>query len=414
MDSGLREMIAAEEVEALLAARMPRFPSVAVPLSKAQGRILRGPLRADRVQPPFHRVAMDGIALSHAAWESGLRRFAIEGRQLAGEKPRRLKAPAGCLEAMTGAVLPEGTDCVVPVEQIEVADGHAVLREPERPLRPMQNVHRAGSDCAEGEIIAPEGVELTAPRIGVAAAFGVTSVPVAYSPSVAIVATGDELVDPSRIPAPHQIRRSNPYAIEAALRKRHIDRVALLHVRDEPGRIRRSVEGVMGKCDALITVGGVSMGKTDHVPSVLADLGIEPVFHKVRQKPGKPFWFGVGKRTGLPGLPVFALPGNPASVLVCLHRYVLPALRLAMGGAPEPPSWAVLEEESPAAGAFTPLTLFRPATTRRLESGLLSAALVPNQGSGDFSAWGRCDGFVEIPADHAAPGKGAAVRFHPW
>ena len=411
MDSGFREMIAAEEAEAVLAACMPRYPSVTVPLSKAQGRILRGPLRADRAQPPFHRVAMDGIALSHAAWEGGLRRFAIEGRQLAGEKPRRLVAPTGCLEAMTGAALPDGTDCVVPVEQIVVEGGHAVLRDPEKPLKPMQNVHRAGTDCAEGEVIAPEGVELTAPRIGVAAAFGVTSAPVAYSPSVAVLATGDELVDPSKVPAPHQIRRSNPHAIEAALRKRHIDRVALLHTRDEPGRIRRSIEGVMGKCDVLVTVGGVSMGKTDHVPGVLSEIGIEAVFHKVRHKPGKPFWFGIGRRAGQPVLPVFALPGNPASVLVCLHRYVLPALRLAMGGAPEPAAWAVLEEDVPATGA---VTQFRPVRVRSLETGVLSASLVPNQGSGDFSAWGRCDGFVELPAERPAQSKGAAARLFPW
>jgi molybdopterin molybdotransferase len=411
MAPGFREMIAVEEAEALLAASMPRYSSVSVPLSKAQGRILREPLRADRAQPPFHRVAMDGIALSHAAWEGGLRRFAIEGRQLAGEKPRRLKSSTGCLEAMTGAVLPEGADCVVPVEEIGVADGHALLLAPDKPLKPMQHVHRAGSDCAAGEIIVPAGVELTANRIGVAAAFGVTAVPVAYSPSVVVLATGDELVEPSKVPGSHQIRRSNPYVIEAALRKRHIDRAALLHVRDEPGRIRRSIEGVMGKCDVLVTVGGVSMGKTDHVPAVLEQLGVEPIFHKVRQKPGKPFWFGVGKRAGQAVLPVFALPGNPASVLVCLHRYVLPALRLAMGGAPEPPVWAVLEEGAPATGS---LAQFRPVVVGSQETGLRSASWVPNQGSGDFSAWGRCEGFVELPAERPATGEGEALRFFPW
>ena len=272
-------------------------------------------------------------------------------------------------------------------------------------------MHRAGSDCSAGDVIAPEGVILTPSRLGAAAAFGAISLAVAEAPSVAILATGDELVDPSKEPSAHQIRRSNPSAMEAALRARRFERVALLHSRDEPARLGRTVEGVLGKCDVLILTGGVSMGKTDYVPGVLKDLGVLPVFHKVRQKPGKPLWFGMASSgPGRDVKPVFALPGNPASVLVCLYRYVLPALREAMGGAPDPVLRAVLEEPAPAPGT---LTQFRPVSVRPLESGALGAAFVSNQGSGDFSGWSRCDGFVELAAGESLP-AGSPVPLYLW
>lgn len=406
MASEFQEMIPVETAAALISASMPAYPAVAMPISKCQGRILREPLRADREQPPFNRVAMDGIAVAFPAWERGLRRFILEGRQKAGETPRRLGSEMGCIEVMTGAVLPEGTDCVIPVEEIEVSGNAAVVSEFAKPKRLMQNVHRAGSDCSGGDVVAQEGVSLTPACLGAAAAFGMATLSVAYSPSVAVIATGDELIDPSKKPSAHQIRRSNPYAIEAALRQMSVDRIALLHSRDEPARLRRTLEGVLGKCDVLILTGGVSMGKTDYVPGALKDLGIRPVFHKIRQKPGKPFWFGVGAG----GKPVFALPGNPASVLVCLYRYVLPGLRLAMGGAPEPALKAVLEEEAAAPGS---MTQFRPVTVRSLESGALGAAFVSNQGSGDFTGWARCGGFVELAAGESLP-KGTPVPFFPW
>lgn len=412
-------MIPVAEAEALILASLSRYPSVTLPIAKCTGRVLRAPVLADRAQPPFDRVALDGIAIAHAAWEKGVRAFPIEGRQKAGEPPKRLKAEGGCLEVMTGAVLPVGTDLVVPVEDLEISGKTARLRDPERPRGPWQNVHRAGSDCAAGEEIVPAGVRLAAPHLAAAAAFGLTSLPVAYSPSVAVVATGDELVDPARVPAVHQIRRSNPFAIQAALQELGIGRVALLHCRDERGRLRRTLEGVLGKCDVLVLTGGVSMGQADFVPEVLADLGVKPVFHKVRQKPGKPFWFGLAPERPAPAgtarapepIPVFALPGNPAAVLVCLYRYVLPALRAAQGAAPEPSRVARLAEGAPATGAFT---LFRPVRTRLAEDGAVEAAFAATQGSGDFSGWARCDGFVELPAESGPLSAGTLVRYVPW
>jgi molybdopterin molybdotransferase len=393
MDATFREMLTPSEADAALAASMPRYAPVTLPLSKCHGRILHAPIAADRAQPPFDRVAMDGIAFAYAAWEKGLRRFALEGLQRAGEPAKRLKAEGGCLEVMTGSVLPAGADCIMPVEELRIEAGHAVLKESAPAAERFRFVHRAGGDCAAGEILVPAGTLLEAPHIGAAASFGYADLLVAASPSVAVVATGDELVDVGRVPLPHQIRKSNPYAVEAALRKLRLDRVALMHSRDDKDRLRARLEGVLGKCEILILTGGVSMGKTDYVPGVLQDLGVRPVFHKIRQQPGKPFWFGVGPG----GMPVFGLPGNPASVLVCLHRYVLPALRRALGE-PEGNLGATPVVLAEGAGASGALTRFRPVTCAWDAEGRLRARFVGNQGSGDFSGWSKAEGFVELGA----------------
>ncbi len=356
---------------------------------------------------------MDGIAIASAAYVKGQRRFWIEGMQKAGEPQRQLSSQEGCLEVMTGAVLPHGVDCVVPVEEISVSEGYATLLETAKggravsPPKPNKHVHLAGSDCAAGDIIVPAGLNLTAPHLGAAAAFGCSTLQVAYAPSVAIVATGDELVDPSAEPLGHQIRKSNPYAIAAALQRCGVDRITHLHAPDERDALRKCIESQLGNCDMLILTGGVSMGKLDFVPGVLADLGIRASFHKIRHKPGKPFWFGVGPN----GLPVFALPGNPASVLVCLCRYVLPALRKAMGGKASMPMMAALDHDVPAPGN---LTHFRPATILHTLDGSLHATLVAQQGSGDFSGWAKSDGFIELVPGDALLTAGSVVRFWSW
>jgi molybdopterin molybdotransferase len=401
------EMVSPAEADAFLAA-LPRNPEVTLPLSRCRGRILREAIKADRPQPPFDRVAMDGIAFAFSAWEKGARRFAVEGAQKAGEKPRRLRGAEGCLRVMTGAVLPAGADCIAPVEDVRFGEEHAELAGGFA-ASPYRFVHRAGADCAAGEILVPEGALLEAPHIGAAASCGKSALRISEMPSVAVISTGDELVDPGRVPAAHQIRRSNPYAIEAALRKRGIERVALLQCRDDAARLRATVENVLPKCGALILSGGVSMGDTDHVPAVLRELGVRPVFHKILQKPGKPMWFGLaaGER------PVFGLPGNPASVLVCLHRYVLPALLRAAGAdarAFEPVPCALAE----GAGAPGRLTQFRPATFAWGGDGRLTARWVANQGSGDFTAWGRAQGFVEVPAGETAVEAGALLKAWLW
>ncbi len=387
-----------------------------LPISEAAGRILLEPICADREQPPFDRVAMDGIAIQYASFERGLRRFQIQEMQKAGEPQKILIGENSCIEVMTGSVLPMGCNCIIPVESLEIENGFAKVIEEVKvdehskekkhpkisPPGPFKNVHRRGSDCKQGEVIVPTGVTLISPHIGAAASFGYKTLKVLPMPRIALIATGDELVDADVILAAYQIRRSNSFALEAALRKNGFGKISTFPVRDEKYALMEGLKKVLSENEIVIVTGGVSMGKTDYVPEILAILGIEPRFHRIRHRPGKPFWFGVGKTSLGKPLPVFALPGNPASVLVCLYRYVLPALLKFYSGKKNMPRKIAVEKDIPALPNqtnFIPVIVhgFRENKSEEVES-KFTAETILHQGSGDFSGWAKSEGFIEIPA----------------
>ena len=229
---------------------------------------------------------------------------------------------------MTGAMLPRGCDAVVPVEQVQRNGEFAEIGR--KAVLPWQNVHRRGSDCPQGSLLLSAGTRLSAPEVAIAAGAGMARLRVSAQPMIVVISTGNELVEPGELIEPHQVRRSNAYGITAALRQHGFTRVADDHVRDDEAQLTDRLGFHLRTHDVLILSGGVSMGKLDLVPKVLENLGVTLVFHHVAQRPGKPMWFGVSQS----GPAVFALPGNPVSTLVCLSRYVLPALRAAMGQAP--------------------------------------------------------------------------------
>ncbi len=186
-----------------------------------------------------------------------------------------------------------------------------------------------------------------------AAGAGMARVRVSQQPAIMVISTGNELVEPGEPIQPYQLRRSNAYAVAAALRRRGYTRVADDHLPDDAEVLRRRLKLHLDTHEVLVLSGGVSMGKLDLVPSTLQECGVQVIFHKIAQRPGKPMWFGTGPN----GQAVFALPGNPVSTLICLARYVLPALRAAMGGG-EPHS-----EKIPLASPYTfnaPLAGFVP------------------------------------------------------
>ena len=398
-------MLTPAEAEAAIAARLALLPAEPCALERAAGRVLREAVTADLDQPPFDRVAMDGIAIAHAAFARGSRSFRVAGVVAAGAKPAALDSPEACLEVMTGAVLPPGADAVVPVEDIETRDGLAILAASAR-VTPFVNVHRQASDARAGATLLLPGAVLRGPELAIAASAGATLLLVSREPRIAIVSTGDELVPPGTRPAPWQVRRSNAYGIAAALRGHGYQALDDAHVPDDPAAIRASLETLLASHDVLILSGGVSAGRFDHVPTVLAELGVECVFHKVAQRPGKPFWFGVRGD----GRAVFALPGNPVSTLVCLTRYVLPALAQIGGATPAGPAFAPLAAAWESKHA---LTAFLPVDRR--ESGEPPGALLahPTHGSGDFIALAGTAGFVEL-----APGRrwepGSLAPLYTW
>jgi molybdopterin molybdotransferase len=400
-----RPPISPAEAEAQIRASAALLPAVSLPLAQLIGTTLRERIVAAYDQPPFDRVTMDGIAFAFAAYEQGRRTFRVAGTQAAGAPPLTLGNGEHCIEVMTGAMLPAGCDCIVPVEQISVADGVARLA-PEAKPQSRSNIHDRGTDSRRGEELLQPGVRLGPAEVAVIAANGQTHATVSRLPRIAVISTGDELVEPGKPLAAWQIHRSNVYAVMAALQRRGYTQLTLDHLPDDPAILRERLGAHLQSHDALILSGGVSMGRFDYIPQVLAELGVRVVFHKVAQRPGKPLWFGVG--TG--GQTVYALPGNPVSTLVCFGRYVCAGLETALGTGQRPPELLPLAEPfevKPALALFVPVRIAQRSAGRE-------AVPKPTRGSGDFTSLFGTDGFVELPPGPATVAAGTPVALYSW
>jgi molybdopterin molybdotransferase len=399
-------MLSPAQADELIGQQLRCLPIESLPLAQCAGAVLRENVYAERDAPPFDRVAMDGIALDSSAVQDGARCLRIQAIQAAGDPPLTLAQRNFCIEVMTGTVMPSGCDSVVPVEQITITSGGAELSA-DIDVEPWRNVHRRGTDSRQGDLLLSAGIELRAPEIAIAASAGMARVRVSGQPMLAVISTGNELVEPGEPILPHQVRRSNAYAIVAELRRHGFQRVADDHLLDDLAELRVRLKFHLETHDVLILSGGVSMGKMDLVPQALGELGVRTVFHKVAQRPGKPMWFGVASG----GAAVFALPGNPVSSLVCLTRYVLPALFIAMGRAAPTP-------ERMALGApvtvSSDLTLFMPVRIETDDWGRAWAYPKPTNSSGDFTSLAGTDGFAELPSGPNTYPKGFVTRLHRW
>lgn len=392
--------------EAAILEHMPRFPARQEPLSDCLGRVLAEDVHAERDQPPFDRVTMDGIAIAFEAFAAGTRTFEVIGTQGAGAAPLAVAAPTQCVEVMTGTALPAGTDTVVPVERVR-RQGTAAEIAADAVVEAGQFVHRRGSDRTQGSRVLAAGTRLGPPEIAVLAGAGRASAAVVALPRVAVVSTGDELVEPGKPIAPHQIRSTNDRGLEACLLQHRLGIVTRARLRDDANALAIAIDRLDNELDVLILSGGVSMGQFDFVPSVLMELGAKLVLQKVAQRPGRPMWFGISAR----GKPIFALPGNPVSTLVCATRYVLPALRHACGLAPRAPELVELTHEVEASPT---LTFFTPVTVSSSESATLLATPHPTNTSGDFVTLAGTDGFVELPAKRGSYPAGTVARLFRW
>jgi len=398
-------MLSPPEAEAAIAAHVPAAAPETLPLIALQGKVLREAVFAERDQPPFHRVSMDGIALASSAWERGLTGFRIEGIQAAGAPQGALADASSCIEVMTGAVLPAGCDCVIPIEKVERLGDVAHLAAGVT-ATPWLNVHVRGLDSRAGDSLLAPGTLLGAPEIAIIASAGLPCAQVSAQPRIMVVSTGDELVEPGEPIHDWQIRRSNAYAVVAALQRRGFMNVGHDHLPDDLGILRERLRVHLDTHDTLILSGGVSMGRFDFVPQVLNELKVSTVFHKVAQRPGKPMWFGVRA----PDKAVYALPGNPVSTLVSCVRYVIPGLYASMGANRESPPRIPLEREVeiPALSVFLPVKLQADAAGRQV------ASPRPTKGSGDFTALKGTDGFIELPAGPRVAAAGSTAAYYPW
>ncbi len=372
-------------------------------LHDALGRILTEDLVADRDFPPFDRVTMDGIAIQYQQFEQGLRAYPIAGVQAAGMPQGNLVLRGGCVEVMTGTMLPLNTDTVIPYENLHIENGVATIQD--APVNFQQNVHFQGIDRKTNDLLVAKGKKIGAAEIATAATVGKHQVAVIRLPRVAIISTGDELVAIDQTPLPHQIRSSNAFAIRAMLAEQFRIDAQLFHYPDNQDKIRQGLWEIFSSFEIVILSGAVSEGKYDFVPKVLPELGVEKNFHKVAQRPGKPFWFG-----RLPGKTVvFALPGNPVSAFLCTRRYVVPFINLSIGQEPQAPEMVILAEQI----TFMPkLTYFIPVRVVSAPDGKLLAHPLPGHGSGDLANLNDADGFLELPLEQDVFLPGMAFIFH--
>ena len=399
-------MLTAAEATQAIAAAMPAFGTTEVSLDLSTGRVLRQSVCAERDQPPFDRVTMDGIAIRYSSFESGNRQFRIQSRQHAGEPQHTLDDDAGCIEIMTGAVLPGNTDCIIPVERIGIESSVATV-ESGYVANPNQFIHAQGSDHEKDYQILETGHRIEAVDVAIIASCGLNSVQVSEQPEIRVISTGNELVPAGTPIATHQIRLSNGPALIAMLEGHGYANCSHDHISDDREALKQRLAQHLRESSVLILSGGVSMGKADFVPEVLAQLGVKMIFHKISQRPGKPMWFGIGSD----GQAVFALPGNPVSTLICCRQYVLPALAGAsMRGIP-PAENALLAESY----LFKPeLTCFLPVTLVSDASGQLIATPRPTNTSGDFAALSGTDGYIELSKDRTEFTAGSVWPLHRW
>lgn len=397
-------VLSCEEAAALVRRHADRVraqthPIESVSLLAAAGRILAEPVIADRNQPPFPRSTRDGFTCRAADLARGPLR--VIGQLRAGQAwTGGPVAPGEAVEIMTGAALPAGADSVVMLEHVTHAAGHITLTGP-RELAPGENVVPAAAEAQAGQIILSAGARIGVAAIAAAAACGAAELSVFARPRVAILSTGDELVDLAAQPLPHQIRNSNSYSLASQVQRAGGKPILFPIVPDDAAETERAIAQAASS-DLVLITGGVSMGKFDFVEQALHSLGAEFFFTGARIQPGKPVVFGK-----LPGPWFYGLPGNPISTMVTFALFAAPLLGALAGDANAHPHFvlASLEEEVQVKPG---LTRFLPA---RLESDIRGARVrrIPWQGSGDLTAAARANAFLVTPETAATLPAGAVV-----
>jgi molybdopterin molybdotransferase len=335
-----------DEARALVADRVVRLPAEPVPLAACLARVTATDVIAGLSVPPFDNSAMDGYALRSADVAASAGRPAaplrIVDESRAGRPASRGPGSGEALRISTGAMLPAGADAVVPVERAVETDGEVRV---EGAVAPGANVRRAGEDVSPGDVVVAAGARIGAAELGVLASVGAATVSCVRQPSVALIATGDELVPPGRVLGPGQIHETNTHSLRALVAEAGAQVATLDTVGDDAAAATRAVIERALRHDVVVICGGVSVGRHDHVKGMLAGLGVEKVFWRVALKPGKPTWFGVAAaHDGGSSTLVFGLPGNPVSSMVTFQLFVRPALNALLGLAPAARVAAVLGE----------------------------------------------------------------------
>lgn len=401
-------MISVDEALQLVRQHTTVLPQCVVSIADALGRCLAVDMVSRVDSPPFDKSMVDGYAIDLSDDSPTLR---VTELVTAGQVPQRRVESGTTIQVMTGAPTPSGAQAVIKWEDCERLDDQTI-RNPRQGVANQHCIVPQGSSFRAGQVVLTQGKPLGPLDIALLAEIGQATAPVIRQPRVAVLATGDELVEAGQALAPGQIRNSNGPMLLAAAHAAGVESVNLGIARDDPGDLRARL-GRGLECDVLLVSGGVSAGVKDLVPGILAELGAEQVFHKVRMKPGKPLWFGV-RATGEQRSLVFGLPGNPVSTFVSYLLFVRPALRALAGGN--------LEGETASKGQLTASLSHRGGRPtyypcRRCESaGPSSPALVEPlawRGSSDLAALTKADCLAALPAGDCELPPGSEVEILP-
>jgi len=394
-------MISVQEATNLIQSTTRDYGTESVPLSTSIGRVLRENLYADRPFPPFNRVTMDGIAIQHEAFIKGQRTFKVEGIAAAGAAQMTLQNCTSCLEVMTGAILPANTDTVIRYEDTVFSEGKMTIQVEE--LKFEKNVHKLGSDRQKKDLLIEAGRIISPAEIGVAATVGKTHLQVSKFPKTIIISTGDELVEVHEKPLPYQIRKSNVHLLQSLFTRIGMP-AEVMHLKDDYDTVMTGLWSVLREYDLIILSGGVSAGKFDYLPKALNELNVKEFFHKVKQRPGKPLWFGQSPE----GVVIFALPGNPVSSFSCAQKYVLPWLEKSLSLPQKANVYAALSDDY----TFKPdLTYFLQVKISYSEKGQVIATPFTGNGSGDLANLTNADGFLQLPRGKVVFKKGEVFPF---
>jgi molybdopterin molybdotransferase len=356
-----------EAIELLKNITIP-FRTEKMPLAKTLGMNIAEKIVADRDFPPFDRAMMDGIAIkdiSAPTWK-------IEGILFAGEPVKAIKKTDGALEIMTGATAPRGTEAIIKIEDLSIEKKIATYIG-KTPLEKGQHIHLQGADAPAGSVLVKKRTKIGPVEIAIAATVGKAHIEVESKPHVHIFSTGDEIVGLHETPADHQIRSSNVMMLKSVLLSKGF-KANSSHLADSAEKIKASFDKALDSNDIILLSGGVSAGKKDLIPGVLAEAGFETVFHKISQKPGRPLLVA----TRPDGKVVFAFPGNPISTLTCFWVYFLPWV------SGEWPEYQVKEIK------------FLPKPSAELDQWIPveNGEVLAHNGSGDLINWSRADGLV--------------------
>ena len=369
------------------------------------GSILREDISAERNQPPFDRVTMDGIAINYSKTKIQCF-YPIQSTQFAGDKPTKLIKKNQCIEIMTGSVLPDNTNCVIPIECVEIENQIAKIKD-NYIAKKWQFIHKEGTDHKIGSVVLKKGHRITPIDIALILSCGREKVLVSDIPKIRILSTGSELIPTGKKILPHQIRITNGPSMITMLKEQCFNDCEHFHLLDDRDLQKRKIKKYLNESDVLILSGGISMGKADFVEKILKELDVKCIFYKVKQRPGKPMWFGLGPKKQL----VFALPGNPVSAITCCRHYVIPALRSMCGKIEENNEYVQMHIKITSKTKFTH---FLPVKLKNLKNETRQALPIQTNTSGDFTSLSGTHGYVELRGDQEEFKKGQNVIFHNW